>query len=119
MSLVRLIASSSFAYRCATPERSATGQVVSWLGTFTDIEDQKRAQEVLAEFKGTLDSVLDAVFIFDPEDWHFLYTNRGCNLMLGRSSEELSGLRPVDFMTELEPAHFAELLAPSGISAAA
>ena len=53
----------------AVPERSATGQILSWLGTFTDIEDQKRAQAVLAEFKGTLDAVLDAVLIFEPKDW--------------------------------------------------
>jgi PAS domain S-box-containing protein len=28
----------------AVPERSASGEIVSWLGTFTNIEDQKRAQ---------------------------------------------------------------------------
>ncbi|MGH7270702.1 MAG: ATP-binding protein, partial [Polyangiaceae bacterium] len=44
----RLRAGADGSYRWhlarALPERSASGQVVSWLGTFTDIEDQKRAQ---------------------------------------------------------------------------
>jgi PAS domain S-box-containing protein len=35
----------------AIPERGPTGQIVSWLGTFTDIEEQKRAQAVLAELR--------------------------------------------------------------------
>lgn len=53
----------------AVPERGPTGQVLSWLGTFTDIEDQRRAHTVLTEFKGTLDAVLDAVFIFEAAHW--------------------------------------------------
>ena len=32
----------------AVAERSATGQVLSWFGTFTDIEDQKRVQAIQA-----------------------------------------------------------------------
>ena len=50
----------------AVPERSPTGQILSWVGTFTDIEDQKRAQAIQAEFKGTLDAEPDAVIIFEP-----------------------------------------------------
>src|SRR5262249_11685953 len=42
----------------AVPEEGAAGVVASWLGTFTDIEEQKRAQCELADFKATLDAVL-------------------------------------------------------------
>lgn len=34
----------------AIPEKSASGQTLSWLGTFTDIDDQKRAQLARDEF---------------------------------------------------------------------
>jgi len=34
----------------AVPERSTTGQILSWVGTFTDIEDQKRALRARDEF---------------------------------------------------------------------
>jgi PAS domain S-box-containing protein len=98
----------------AVPERGGTGQILSWFGTFTDIEDQKRVEAVLAEFKGTLDAVIDAVFIFDPEDWRFLYVNQGASVLLGYSEDELLRMWPVDFMTEHDAESFRQLLAPLG-----
>jgi PAS domain S-box-containing protein len=95
----------------AVPEQSTTGHVLSWLGTFTDIEDQKRAQSVLAEFKGTLDAVLDAVLIFDPDDWHLLYVNDGASLLLGYSRDELRQMRPTDFLVDRDEVGFREVLA--------
>jgi len=97
----------------AVPEQGATvPQLVAWLGTFTDIEDQKRAQAVLSEFKGTLDAVLDLVVIFDAEQWRFRYLNQGASILLGYPQEELSQMRLVDFMAEHDEARFRELLAP-------
>jgi PAS domain S-box-containing protein len=96
----------------AVPNRGATDRVVSWLGTFTDIEDQKRAEAVLTEFKGTLDAVLDAVFIFDPDDWRFLYVNHGASALLGYSREDLCRMRPIDVLVEYDEAAFRRLLAP-------
>jgi PAS domain S-box-containing protein len=107
---------SSGAYRwhlCrAVPERSLSGQIVSWLGTFTDIEDQKRSEAALVEFKGTLDAVLDAVFIFAPDDWRFLYVNQGASLLIGYTREELGNMRPVDLLVDQDEGAFRELLAP-------
>jgi PAS domain S-box-containing protein len=96
----------------AVPERGTTGPILSWLGTFTDIEDQKRAEEFLAEFKGTLDAVLDAVLIFHPNDWRFQYTNQGASALLGYSADELGRMRPVDVLVDYDEAAFRELLAP-------
>jgi PAS domain S-box-containing protein len=96
----------------AVPERNSMGQVLSWLGTFIDIEDQKRTQAVLAEFKGTLDAIADAVLIFEPRSWRFLYLNDGASLLLGYSREELSQMRLVDLMVEHDNDRFRELLAP-------
>jgi PAS domain S-box-containing protein len=94
----------------AVPERGPSGQVVAWLGTFTDIEDQKRAYEALAEFKGTLDAVLDAVLLFEPRGWRCVYVNAGASMLLGYSPEELSSMRLVDFMGEHDDPHLREEL---------
>jgi PAS domain S-box-containing protein len=96
----------------AVPERGASGPIVAWLGTFTDIEDQKRSEAVLAEFKGTLDAVLDAVFIFDADASSFLYVNQGASALLGYSRDELSRMRPLDVLVEHDEEAFRELLAP-------
>jgi PAS domain S-box-containing protein len=96
----------------AVPERGTTNQILSWIGTFTDIEDQKRAHSVLLEFKGTLDAVLDAVFIFEADNWRLLYVNHGASVLLGYSCEELARMRPIDFLVDYDADRFRELLAP-------
>lgn len=96
----------------AVPESGTGGQIISWLGTFTDIEDQKRAQAVLADFKGTLDAVLDAVLIFEPHGLRFLYLNEGARVLWGYRREELAQMQPFELMTEYDERRFRELLAP-------
>jgi PAS domain S-box-containing protein len=96
----------------AVPERSATGQIVSWIGTFTDIDDQKRAQAIQAEFKGTLDAEPDAVMIFEPWNGRILYVNHGASVLLGHSREELLRMTPADFMAEHDRIGFRAVLAP-------
>lgn len=96
----------------AVPERNASGQIVSWLGTFTDIEDQKRSHQVLAEFKGTLDAVLDAVAIFEPDTLRFLYVNQGIGALLDYERDELLAMRPFDLCADLDEAGLRDLCAP-------
>ena len=96
----------------AMPERSPTGQILSWVGTFTDIEDQKRAQAIQSEFKGTLDAEPDAVIIFEPTDWRIMYVNHGASVLLGYSKDELLRMAPADFMAEHDGISFREVLGP-------
>ncbi len=96
----------------AVPERSPTGQILSWVGTFTDIEDQKRAQASQAEFKGTLDAEPDAVIIFEPRNWRISYVNPGASVLLGYSKDELLRMAPADFMAEHDDIGFREVLGP-------
>jgi PAS domain S-box-containing protein len=96
----------------AAPERSTTGAVISWLGTFTDIEDQKRAHAALTEFKGTLDAVLDTVLIFDPNDGRVLYANEGASALVRYSEEELRHMKLIDLLSEHDSDGLRELLAP-------
>jgi PAS domain S-box-containing protein len=96
----------------AVPERGSTGQIVSWLGISTDIEEQKHVAEILAEFKGTLDAVLDLVMIFDSKTSRFLYANEGASALLGRSHDELLAMRPAELLVEYDDDRFRELVAP-------
>ncbi len=77
-----------------------------------DANEQKPRGLVLADFKGTLDAVLDAVLIFEPDDWRILYVNQGAIALLGYTGEELLQMRPIDFTAEHDQAGFLELVAP-------
>jgi PAS domain S-box-containing protein len=94
------------------PDRDTAGEIISWLGTFTDIDDRKRTESILAEFKGTLDAVLDAILIFDSETRRCLYANHGSTVLLGYSREELLQMSPFHFMIEYDEARMGELLGP-------
>ena len=96
----------------AVPERSPSGQILSWVGTFTDIEGQKRAQAIQAEFKGTLDAEPDAVMIFEPTDWRILYVNHGATVLLGYSKHELLRMAPADLVVGCDTAGFRKILSP-------
>lgn len=96
----------------AVPERGATGEIVAWLGSFTDVDDERRAREVLVEFKGTLDAVLDAVMIFAPDDWRLLYVNQGASALLGYTQDELLAMNAPEFGAERDEAGLREIVAP-------
>ena len=96
----------------ALPEPDSGGQITTWIGTLTDIEDQKQAEAVLAEFKGTLDAVLDAVLIFEATTHRLLYVNRGAEMLFGYPSEELLKMRPFELLAEHDETRVRETLAP-------
>jgi PAS domain S-box-containing protein len=96
----------------AVAERSQTGQVLAWIGTFTDIEDQKRVQAIQAEFKSTLDAEPDAVIFFDPTSWHILYVNQGAAALLGYSRDELLRMAPAELMAEQDGISLRQVVAP-------
>jgi PAS domain S-box-containing protein len=97
----------------ALPEHGLGPEVNSWLGTFTDIEDQKHAQQVLAEFKGMLDALHDAVLIFDAGSGQMLYVNQAAGLLLGYSPADLMKLQPLDVVPELVDEDLVALLTPT------
>jgi PAS domain S-box-containing protein len=94
----------------AVPDRGPSGDIVAWLGSFTDIDDERRRREVLAEFKGTLDAVLDAVMIFDVSGWRMLYVNQGASALLGYGPDELMTKRPFELTAGHDEASLRELL---------
>jgi PAS domain S-box-containing protein len=92
------------------PELDAAGEVSALIGTFTDIEEQKRAQAVLAEFKGTLDAVQDAVLIFEATSWRVLHVSQGAVQMLGYATDELLRMTPAELMPDFPPETLAALV---------
>ncbi len=96
----------------AVVERNPQGEVVGWIGTLTDIDDQKRDREHLAEFKATLDATLDSVMMIQWSDLGICYANHGAVTQLGYSSEELNALRAPDVQPHFAEEKFREMIAP-------
>jgi PAS domain S-box-containing protein len=95
-------------------ERGPDGEPVGWLGTLTDIDEQRRERAVLAQFKGTLEAVRDAVLILDASSWRILYVSRGAVDILGYAKDELMRQEPGKIVPELDPAALNELLGTAG-----
>lgn len=94
------------------PETDARGETVGWIGTLTDVDDQKRDREHLAEFKTTLDATLDCVVMVQASDLRLCYANRGAVSQLGYGLDELRALSITDVEPQFDAPHFHEMSAP-------
>jgi two-component system, cell cycle sensor histidine kinase and response regulator CckA len=63
------------------------GAIAGWIGTCTDIEDQKNAEQ---RFSGLLDSISDAVFIID-HTWRYVFVNAPAAAFANMSPAEMGG----------------------------
>ena len=90
----------------ALPLRDESGAIVRWLGTFTDIEEQKRAEEAMSRLASIVETSEDAIFSKDLEG-HIKSWNQGAEKMYGYSANEMIGrhisvLSPQDRAGEVE-----------------
>ena len=90
------------------PLKDGGGRVVRWLGTCTDIEDRKRAEEALARDALVLANVRDAVVVTDL-DGVVTYWNDGATRLFGWSAGEVLGKPITDRYPEAERTRVAEL----------
>ena len=77
----------------AVPVRDASGQIVEWVGTHTDVTEQKQAQDELRRahkrLENVLDSITDGLCVLD-HDWRYIYYNE--------NGARISGLRSADIV---------------------
>jgi len=80
----------------ALPLRDEAGAIVRWLGTFTDIDDQKRAEEALIRLAAIVETSEDAIFSKDVNG-DITSWNRGAEKMYGYTEQEMIG-QPVSML---------------------
>jgi PAS domain S-box-containing protein len=74
------------------PDRRPDGAITRWVGTATDIDDLQRAYRAADRLRLILDSVVEAIIVFDPVTLRIEEVNRGALELLGRTREHLAGL---------------------------
>ncbi len=74
------------------PDRDDAGTVAGWAGTATDIDDLQRAYRAADRLRLILDSVVEAIIVFDPVTFRIEEVNRGALVLLGRPRDQLAGL---------------------------
>ena len=81
-------------------------------GFIRDHTDLKKYEEQQASLGRIIENSLNEVFIFDPDELHFIQVNRGARQNLGYTLEELNKLTPVDIKPEFTMAQFRALIRP-------
>jgi PAS domain S-box-containing protein len=94
------------------PVRDASGRVVRWFGTATNVDALKRAQERAAEqhalVEAVLDGVRDLVFVKDRQG-RYIVVNQAAARLVGLPSQEVLGKRDADlFPPDFQAAALAQ-----------
>ena len=89
----------------ATPVRGADGALQRWIGTNTDIEDQKTANELLArqvdartEERDRMWRLASDIMLVASLDGHVVAVNPAFSTLLGWREEQVIGRRLADFL---------------------
>jgi PAS domain S-box-containing protein len=90
------------------PLRNEQGSILKWYGTSTDIEDLKRAEEVVRDRARLLDLTHDSVFVRDMNDV-ITYWNRGAEALYGWSRDEAVGKISHQLTNTIFPAPLDEI----------
>lgn len=84
----------------------------AFIGVLRDITERKAAIQEVGRFKGILDNTRDMIFMFDPENFRFVYLNNGMVEVLGYSRKEFMSMRAWEISPQLPEHLFRAQLAP-------
>ncbi len=82
------------------------------VGIFHDITERKQSEEMLSQFKHTLDQTLDSVFMFREGNFRFIYVNDGAQRQVGYTEAELLEMTPLDIKPEFTLERFRQMVQP-------
>jgi PAS domain S-box-containing protein len=87
----------------AVPVRDAQGAIVEWVGTHTDVTEQKLAQDELQlanqRLQNVLDSITDGLCVLD-RDWRYIYFNDNGARLIGLRAADIVGKQFGDVFKE-------------------
>ena len=111
---IKKIGSGDFSF---TPLVSNAGSVLAWLSEtqtklITIDRERIQVEQVLAQFKDTLDQTLDCIFIFRQDDFCFTYVNEGAKRQIGYTEAELLRMTPLDIKLEFTLQRFQQMVRP-------
>ncbi|MCA9037409.1 MAG: PAS domain S-box protein [Planctomycetaceae bacterium] len=95
------------------PVRDVSGQIVTWYGTCTDVEDLMVAEQSLREseerFRLLFEGAADAIFWADAETGRLTHCNRAAEVLLGRDRREIVGQLQTFIHPPEEADHYQEI----------
>ena len=95
-----------------TPDRDASGNVVGWVASVTDITERKRIEEELKAANAFLDAIIENIplmlFIKESQSLRFIRLNRAGEDLLGWPKETFIGKTDYDFWPQEQAEFFVE-----------
>lgn len=82
------------------------------MALIVDITERKRAQQTIDYWFKIFEESLNEIYVFDAETYVFINVNRGAQLNLGYSHDELCQMSVLDIKTQITKAYFEKILSP-------
>jgi PAS domain S-box-containing protein len=100
----------------STPVYDSNKTIIGYLYVIRDVTERRvfeqektQIMRSLAQFKRTLNVTKDSVFMFDAQTHLFIYANKGATEAVGYSFGELSTMKLIDLMSDINPQDFQQL----------
>jgi PAS domain S-box-containing protein len=95
-----------------TPDRDASGYVVGWVASITDITERKRIEQELRAANAFLDAIIENIplvlFLKDAKSLRYLRLNRASEDLLGWPKETFIGKNDYDLWPRAQAQFFVE-----------
>ncbi len=88
------------------------GEPSYFVTTINDITERKKLEKEKFRLLDIVDSSLNEIYIFNPENYKFEYVNRGALRNMGYSMKEMKNLTPLDITVDLKEATLRSALTP-------